>query len=1139
MIIPFPRQHPSDEESRRRVRDSLDESLMVEASAGAGKTTELVNRIVQVLAKGRAEIDKIVAVTFTHKAAGELKIRLRQKLDDERAAARSRGDAGTTERLETAIERLEEASIGTIHGFCAEILRSRPVEARIDPAFEELTEPEAARIYERAFQTWFERQLDRDSPGLRRALARLAWREDWEEGPALEQLKKAGRNLVEWRDFTAEWQPDTLEREAAIQFLLDKARELWQMAANCTRSNDSLLTSLRPVRDTLGWIERGRVLDPDTLEAVLLKLGRDLKRDFKKGRGFFSKEVSREAMLAAIETFQALLEDFRLKAGVLLACQLQREMQPLVREYQQLKARTGKLDFMDLLLLARDLVRGDESVRRYLQQRFTRIFVDEFQDTDPLQAEILLLLSSADASETNWLTVTPAPGKLFLVGDPKQSIYKFRRADVSLYARIAEDLEARGVGRVVLTRSYRSLTAIQQFVNVAFAPEMTGDPEAAQAGYSPLAEEGGEIADQPAIVALPAPKPYGSYGVTKKAIDECLPATIAAFIDWLLNKCEPLWQVREGEDRRPVKARDVCILFRRFINFQTDLTREYVRALEARNIPHLLVGSKSFHDREEVETVRTALTAIEWPEDELSVYATLHGSLFAIPDNILLRFRHEHQRLHPFRKYPVDLPEDFGPVTHALGVLADLNRWRNRRPFADTVRTLLNEARTHAGFAMRPGGQQVLANVYRICDLARQYELTGGFSFRGFVEELNAQAEKTEAPEAPVLEEAADGVRLMTVHTAKGLEFPVVILADMTANLSAREPDRHIDAEKSLCAARLLRSAPRELLDQEPLELRREQAEGVRVCYVAATRARDLLVVSACGDEARPGWLEPLNKALYPPKSAWRAAAECAWFSGDRTVLDRPLPPCDPDMSIQPGLHRPEAGEHSVLWWDPAALDLNVPENFGLRHINILRAEGASEESLREYRAWQDRRVQMINLGRTASTTVIRVTELADEPPPGVVTIGKTVRKEVRSRGRRYGTLVHAILRDAAWNATREEIVRLAAMYRAVGAATPEEERDAVDAATAVLADPLLRRAAQSARCHREIPITLPLSGARTLEGVIDLAFHENGKWRVVDYKTDDDVDANRATYERQLRWYMHALATITGIPSDGVLLQV
>ncbi len=171
-----------------------------------------------------------------------------------------------------------------------------------------------------------------------------------------------------------------------------------------------------------------------------------------------------------------------------------------------------------------------------------------------------------------------------------------------------------------------------------------------------------------------------------------------------------------------------------------------------------------------------------------------------------------------------------------------------------------------------------------MADLARSYELSGGISFRGFVEELTAQAEKEEAAEAPVLEEDSDGVRLMTVHGAKGLEFPVVILADLTANLAAREPDQFVDGANRLSATRLLRCAPRELADHEPQESAREQAEGVRVAYVAATRARDLLVVPAIGDEPFEGWLRPLNKAIYPiarelarSSQAARHARSSAW----------------------------------------------------------------------------------------------------------------------------------------------------------------------------------------------------------------------------------------------------------------------
>ena len=196
----------------------------------------------------------------------------------------------------------------------------------------------------------------------------------------------------------------------------------------------------------------------------------------------------------------------------------------------------------------------------------------------------------------------------------------------------------------------------------------------------------------------------------------------------------------------------MAILFRKRSYFdyarrqQVDLTREHARALEARGVAHLLAGSKSFHHREEVETLRAALAAIEWPGDELSVFAALKGSLFAISDETLLVYRHKHGRLHPFH---VPDGTDAGPVAEALTLLAELHRGRNHRPFAATVNALLEATRAHAGFLLRPGGNQVLANVMRVADLARTYETTGGISFRGFVEELNTQAERKRHPKHP------------------------------------------------------------------------------------------------------------------------------------------------------------------------------------------------------------------------------------------------------------------------------------------------------------------------------------------------------------------------------------------------------
>jgi len=1133
----IPAIQTDDEAARERIRNSLGESLIVEASAGTGKTSELIRRIVRVLATG-TPVQEIVGVTFTHKAAGELKIRLREELDKARAACT---DAGERAYLEDALERLEEAAIGTIHGFCAQILRERPVEARIDPAFEELTEPEADRLRARAFDLWFQKKLDAGSDVLRRALARLAWRDKWQSDRApVESLKYAGKQLIDWRDHTAAWLRRPIDRKGRIDTLLEQCRALAGQVRQCARGSDNLVKSMRPLMD----LPAGPA-DYDTLEARLLRLERDLKRDFKKGSGNFAPGVSRQQVLDAREALLRDLGTFRQDTGADFAAALRDEMQDFATAYSKRKQRAGKLDFLDLLLLVRNLVRDNAEVRGYLQERFSRIFVDEFQDTDPLQAEILILLSADNPAESDWLRATPVAGKLFVVGDPKQSIYKFRRADVVLYENVCEALAARGVARIHLTRSFRAVRAIQHLVNAAFAPEMTGDRGRGQARYAPLEEHTPDYTGQPAIVVLPAPSPYGSMRVSDQKINACLPDTIAAYIEWLKN--ESGWMVRDLRDgaRTPLQAKHICVLFRRMTNYGTDLSRDYTRALEARGIPHLLVGSKSFYHREEVETVRAALAAIEWPDDELSVFGTLRGSLFAILDDLLLRFRFEVGRLHPFRREQSAPGPVFAPIADSLSILADLHRRRNARPVADTINALLEATRAHAGFTLRRAGSQALANVYRICDLARTFELTGGLSFRGFVEELAAQAEKAESTEAPVLEEASDGVRLMTVHGAKGLEFPVVILADMTANLAARECERFVHGE--LCATRLLGAAPWELMDHEEHEHTRELSEGVRVAYVAATRARDLLVIPAVGDEERDGWLSPLNKAIYPARDRRRekaAAIGCPAFAGDRSVLERPAEHFGrPEDSVRPGLHTPQSGDHKVVWWDPIGLRLDVAAAAGLRQEEILAPEPAARaaEGIARYRRWQRDRQETIENGQIPAFRIVSPTEGIEEPPERrFINIEDIVQESDRPKGRRFGILLHAILRDLDLRGELQGAagqIAAAARVHARLLDAPAEEGDAAAVAVAAAwSHPLLVRARAAQPCHRELPIHLRLEDGRLLEGVIDLAFVEQDRWVVVDFKSDS---GNTARYERQLQWYLYALRRLTGRESTGYLLRI
>jgi ATP-dependent exoDNAse (exonuclease V) beta subunit len=529
---------------------------------------------------------------------------------------------------------------------------------------------------------------------------------------------------------------------------------------------------------------------------------------------------------------------------------------------------------------------------------------------------------------------------------------------------------------------------------------------------------------------------------------------------------------------------------------------------------------------------------------------------------MLLLYRHRHGPLHPFRlggtagDQPASSDTDAAPVVDALSILAELHRSRNRQPFAATVNALLEITRAHAGFVLRPGGNQVLANVVRVAELARRYELSGGTSFRGFVEELTSQAEKEDAAEAPVLEENSDGVRLMTVHGAKGLEFKIVILADLTANLAAREPDQFVDGSRRLSATRLLRCAPRELAENEPQESARERAEGVRVAYVAATRARDLLVIPAIGDEPFEGWLRPLNKAIYPSRADWRRSAKapgCPEF-GSSTVVERPLEydqqeefSVRPGL-IRPGLGRPEQGTHEVVWWDPSKLELNVDARGGLRYEKLLADDNGV--SLSAYRAWQRERAALIESAAKPEFRILRVSEAKDPPgDPIPVTVESVVKAQGRPGGRRFGTLMHAVLRDVAFESSRDAIAKLVELNaRSIGA--PVDESDAARSAVeAALVHPLMTRARAAGRIHREYPVTLPLDegtlteGGAVLEGVIDLAFMENGGWVIVDFKTDTDSSsesgARREQYRRQLQWYGYALQRLTGLPAKAYLLEV
>ena len=1157
----------SDREARRVIRESIDETVVVEAAAGTGKTTELVNRILAVIREGRAEVREIVAVTFTEKAAGELKLRLRQGLEDERRQAT---DAVVIRRLADAIHKLEEAHVSTIHGFCADLLRERPVEGRVDPLFRVLTEGQSERLFTVAFDAWLQEHLEDPPDGVRRSLRRpsrtMRPGENDEDGP-VERLRRAAFELSQWRDFRRSWMREPFDRAVVIDAITPLVHRLAELSARPSYAGDNLFLDTAPARRAsrdMQEIEARAATrasrDLDGLEASLIELQRN--RDFRrarKGTGpTYAKGIPRAPVLEARDALMFALAEFQVHADADLAALLQEELWSCVDRYEALKARQGALDFLDLLVRARNLVRDDGEVRRAFQQRFKRIFVDEFQDTDPLQAELLMLLAASDSDETRWEHVTPERGKLFVVGDPKQSIYRFRRADVDIYRRVCQHLAAAGATCVELRQSYRAVPNIQRAVNAAFASVMDGDAEGLQARYTPLAPSRVDT-DQPSVVALPVPKPYGRYSVAAMEIEKSLPKAIGAYVDWLVNKSG--WTVTERRrpaERLPLQPRHICLLFRRFVSYGEDLTRRYVEALEARGIRHLLIGGKTFHDREEIETMRAALMAIEWPDDQLSVFATLRGGLFAVGDEELLEYHQLARSFHPFR-IPRELPDRLAAVRDALQALADLHGQRNRRPAADTIAALLDRTRAHVAFVLRPSGEQALANVLHVAELARQYELEGGMSFRGFVETLQARSAAAQAAEAPILEEGSDGVRLMTVHKAKGLEFPVVILADMTARLTPWEAARHIDSARELCAIRISGWSPKDLNDMRDLELRRERREGERVAYVAATRARDLLVVPAIGDEPyADGWVAPLNTAIYPPDDARRVSSPgkgCPAFTSKDTVLERPDGDPATSRTVCPGEHRFASGDqtYSVVWWspEPAVLNLEAEAPLGLRRDDLIVKDVAPEIRARyerEYIAWRNGRIDAVAAANQPSIRVITATQAAagSEELPGDnidVIVAHIEDGEERPRGARFGTLVHALIADVPLEPSGSGVLdRLASAHGRVLGATRDEIQAASAVVGRVLQHPLCIRAArasQSGRCYREIPITLRLASGVLIEGTVDLAFHEDEEITVIDFKTDRELKGDLPVYRRQVQIYAHAVATATGRPARGVLMKI
>ena len=1104
---------PRDELQRKRAIEELETSFLVEAGAGTGKTTLLVERLVRLLGR-KTEIGRLAAITFTEKAAAELKLRLRDRLEAEAAVAREAGEGQLQSRYESAVADLDRAAVSTIHGFCAALLRERPVEARVDPGFEVADAERQAVLFEEAFAEFLAELFREESGALRSAFA---------AGLTLPALEQLCRDLMEQRDLLTDPELSVPERprpdpEALCGPLRELVAFLEGIRGACKNPDEDRLI---PLIDELSALSRSlRDKPPEEQERVLLAY--QPKTPFGAQKNWTQKETLAEAKLR-VKSFKQLHEARTDAEREWRASALLLELSRLPDYYERVKRRQGVLDFQDLLIKTRDLLRDQTQVRRDFQRRFDAIVLDEFQDTDPLQAEIAFFLAEDPASGPAklWRDVCVGPGRLFLVGDPKQSIYRFRRADIEVYEQARDVVLRSGGAQLLIQVNFRSSPALLEWVNRRFdrliqAPE---DGSSYQRAY--VAIEPAPGAEDLGAGVLVLADPDQEAGQLTAETGRRLEARfVAAFLQWATaeRSALPVRERRGGESFvRAARLSDCALLF--CTGTALPLFEE---ALRSREIPYRVSGGKHLYSRAEVKALVALLRALDDPSDDIAQVAVLRSPLFGISDDDLAAFRIAGGRFDALAPDPETAPQALG---RARDLLRDLRRRRHQSGVAAFVQEVLERTRALELFLLKPMGEQRVANLRRFVDLARKLEAAGRCTFRSFVEQVR-QRERFGLPEeeSALVAGVDDAVQVMTIHKSKGLEFPIVVLCDLSgesrvsdALVCHRGPPPRVEF-------RLARQALRtpgfdQLMERDRLL---EDAERRRLLYVASTRACCHLVLprflfgklSNVGAQTSAEPAGPQSMFAYlSDDDRFGAAAGAELGPTDGAGL---VPTRDLDLKI-----REER---------PFQLDLDV----GSTDPVEIRKQLSEREQFR--RSLQERFVGAQHRRRVSSATAQKIDSL---PPPGEVG-SRRRRAGAELGGPAFGTLVHQLLERVDYGGGNPDLGALAQLLSTRLELDGQAAPQAVALVRSFLNSDLSARIRAARRRLREVPFAF-CSDDVLWEGSIDLLLEEaSGGLVIVDFKTDavegPAVQERAGTYADQGRLYARAVQDVTGRPIDEVL---
>ena len=1054
---------PTDQAERDRIAGDLATTLFVEAGAGTGKTRALVDRIVSLVVSG-IPVEHIAAITFTDRAATELRDRVRRGL--EATAAESGPKAETAAR---ALVELDGAALCTLHAFAQRILVEHPIEAGLPPAVEVMDEVSSLVDFDERWAGVVDTLLGDPQHAFTVLVA-------FELGISLHHLRDMAHRLDDNWDlvddrvaFTPDPQP------VDISPLLADLREAVELREHCTSEADKMLDRLDRVELFANELQEA---DGDPLAVVrVLSDRKDVSNRAKAGAkknwaGSVSIDEVRDQLWAVDDRIAGEMQ--RLTDEV-----IDRLIEIVGRgavEAAEYRRRQGQLSFHDLLVLARrvltDPVHG-LSVRAALADHYRCLLLDEFQDTDPLQIELAALIADPNTVTDDWRRLRPRSGSLFFVGDPKQSIYGFRRADLAVYLDARETF---GGDAVHLKQNFRTTGPILDWINAVFERLIDHRPRT-QPEYTPLVPARVDGSTGPPVVLLGADNADDRLADdlrSKSSADVAAAVSTALAEGWTVHESNPATDGDSPTEAwRPCQPRDIAILVRNRTPVDALTT-----ALTDAGIPHRIEAGFNPLATDEVRDILTTLRAVDDPTDEIALATALRSPLFGCGDDDLFEFTSAGGHWNHQNPGSPDLPADH-PVLEGISWMAALHALRPWEGVADLVEHLVRDRRTMELALCSPRPRDAWRRIRTFFDTARTFGETRGSDLRSFLAWCQLHSDDDVRVDEVVPPEPDDNaVRILTMHGAKGLEFPICVLADLGSKRMSGGMAVHFPEEGGIAVAlsKKLMNAPHRahadaLLDADHLE-------RLRLLYVAATRARDHLILA----------------------------------------LHRSTPAKEPDHTIA-------VTNAEILATASADLDTHVALEPTVLPLPALLPPDTTP--IPDEATWAAG-LNNARVGGRKQRTVSATSLAAD----GVEPDGEADPRwhgEAGRHGPAIGRAVHRAL----------ELVDLRgdgiAEARAAAAAEDVDPDAVAIKVAAALASPSVQAAAASDH-WRELFVAVPLDDELLLEGYVDLVYREGDGLIVVDYKTDVfhgdvELDAKVDRYRLQGGAYALALERATGLP--------